>query len=208
MTACSLSSAKFTAGRPAPRRGHQYLWAFPVGTAVASPNAVRLMLAIVIVAVTALGASAETRDSKGSDSAERSLALCHEAQRAPEDQQEGLLERAESLAEQAVATNAGDPKAHFAMFCSLGRRLEIDGVGLGSLDAIRRLRREIDATLALAPEWVDAKVGKGALLLRLPRLLGGDPDEGTRLLRAAVAADPGHADARAYLDEATGCATD
>lgn len=208
MNARSHSSAKFTAEGSTDRTDSPYRRGFCLGIAVASPNAVRFVIAVVIAAVTAVGANADTSVPKGSAIAGQALALCKEAQQANEDQQEALLERAQKLAERAVAEHQGDPTAHFAMFCSLGRRLEIEGVGFGSLEAIRRLRREIDTALALAPQWVDAKVGKGALLMRLPRLLGGDPDEGQRLLRDAIAADPDHVDARAYLDEATGCATD
>jgi tetratricopeptide (TPR) repeat protein len=67
---------------------------------------------------------------------------------------------------------------------------------------VRRLRREIDRTLELAPDYSDALVGKGALLLDLPRLLGGDPAEGERLLRAALRVDPDYVDARLKLARA------
>ena len=45
-------------------------------------------------------------------------------------------------------------------------------------------------TLALAPDYPAALAAKGEMLVELPRLLGGDPQEGERLLRRAVALDP------------------
>jgi Tfp pilus assembly protein PilF len=45
-------------------------------------------------------------------------------------------------------------------------------------------------------------VGKGSLLLNLPRLVGGDAVEGERLLRRALAIDPDYLGARLALVEA------
>ena len=42
----------------------------------------------------------------------------------------------------------------------------------------------------LAPDYPAALAAKGEMLVELPRLLGGDPREGERLLRRAVALDP------------------
>jgi Tfp pilus assembly protein PilF len=46
---------------------------------------------------------------------------------------------------------------------------------------------------------VDALVGKGALLMNLPRLLGGSRKKGEALLRRALALDPDLFDARIDL---------
>jgi hypothetical protein len=43
-------------------------------------------------------------------------------------------------------------------------------------------------------------VGRGALLLRLPRFLGGDHQEAESCLERALRLDPWHTVARAYLD--------
>jgi cytochrome c-type biogenesis protein CcmH/NrfG len=52
------------------------------------------------------------------------------------------------------------------------------------------VRKEIDIALALAPDYPAALAAKGEMLVELPRLFGGDPREGERLLRRAVALDP------------------
>ena len=79
------------------------------------------------------------------------------------------------------------------MFCNLGKRLEMKRRGEGlfaTLGELRRVRREIDIALALAPDYPAALAAKGEMLVELPRLFGGDLQEGERLLRRAVALDP------------------
>ena len=101
-----------------------------------------------------------------------------------------MLDRALARAERAVADDERDALAHFAVFCSLGGKMRRAGLGVGALVDLRRLRREVDRTLELAPDFADALAGKGALLLDAPRLLGGDPKEAERLLRRALEVDP------------------
>ena len=112
-----------------------------------------------------------------------------------------LLDRGLALAEQAVASDDGDAAAHFAVFCNLGRRLQLHPISFDSLMSIRRVRREIDRTLALTPNAPGVLTAKGIMLLELPRLLGGDPPEGERLLRRALEIEPDFADARRALAE-------
>jgi hypothetical protein len=110
--------------------------------------------------------------------------------RSAPSERHALLQRAVDVAEHAVAADDRDAVAHFALFCAVGKRLELAGPSVGSLAELRRLHAEVDRTLALEPDYVDAIVGKGALLLRAPRLLGGDPVAGERLLRRAIVLAP------------------
>ena len=129
-------------------------------------------------------------DPPGTPASRAALALCHRADDAPESERVGLLDRALAQAERAVADDDGDALAHFAVFCSLGGKMRRAGAGVGALVELRRLRREIDRTLELAPDFADALAGKGALLLDAPRVLGGDPKDAERLLRRALEIDP------------------
>ncbi|HZP39924.1 MAG TPA: tetratricopeptide repeat protein [Candidatus Binatia bacterium] len=126
----------------------------------------------------------------GSLDARRALALCGEADHAAPEAKRDLLERSLALAETAVKADDRDPQAHFAVFCALGKQTELKGLSPGTLGAYRRVRREVDRALELAPDYVDALTGKGALLIEAPRLFGGDPGEAERLLRRAIALDP------------------
>lgn len=148
------------------------------------------MRAIVLVLGLGLAVRVSAGDPPGSADARRSLALCRDADDAAEDAKRTLLARALALADAAAAADDRDAQAHFAVFCALGKQAEMAGLAPSSLAAFRRVRREVDRALELAPDWVDALTGKGALLLATPRLLGGDAREAERLLRRAVELDP------------------
>jgi len=138
----------------------------------------------------------------GSAVASQSLALCGRADNVTGDERTQALARGMALAEEAVAADPKDALAHFATVCNLGKQMEDSGLGLGQLLSLRRLRREMDTTLELAPNDSDALVAKGAFLLRLPRWFGGDPAQAEQLLRRALAAEPGNDTARCYLGKA------
>jgi len=112
-----------------------------------------------------------------------------------------LLERSRDLADRAIAANDRDALAHFARFCALGEQARTSGASLASLFKLRAIRSAIDRTLELAPDFPDALLGKGAFLTSLPSLLGGDADEGERLVRQALLVDPEFVDARLFLVE-------
>ena len=104
-----------------------------------------------------------------------------------------MLARGLDRAEEAVRTDSQDAVAHFALFCNLGKHLEMKRRSEGlfsTLVDLGRLQKEIDITLALAPNYAAALAAKGEMLVELPRFFGGDPREGERLLRRAVALDP------------------
>jgi tetratricopeptide (TPR) repeat protein len=162
---------------------------------------VRRAAAAAAVALLALARGARAADPPGSPRANQALTVCLADAATPAERRANLA-RGLALAEEAVAADERDPKAHFAVFCNLGNDLKLRGVALQSLFAMRRLRREIDRTLELAPDYADALVGKGELLLELPRLLGGDAAEGERLLRAALRVDPDYIDAHLGLARA------
>ena len=156
-----------------------------------------------VLAVLVLAAAARAAEPPGSPGAREALHLCYEADDATtREEKRALLDRGLALAEKAVAADDRDALAHFAVFCNLGRRTELAGLSVGSLAALRRLRREVDRTLELAPEFVKALQGKGALLLDTPRLLGGDPAEAERLLRRALALEPDSIEVRLHLARA------
>lgn len=159
------------------------------------------------VAFVALPARAEklvfARDASGSPAARQAVTLCLDAAKVEDDAQRAdMLQRGLDGAERALAENENDAKAHFAVFCNLGRKLEEGGASIAGVANVDRLQSEIDRALALEPGFVDAMAAKGAFLVKLPALLGGDADEGERLLRRAVQLAPNHASARLALAKA------
>jgi hypothetical protein len=146
---------------------------------------------------------ARAADPPGSAKANEALAVCEQAGRATDTAgKRRLLARGLALAEAAVAADETDAKAHFAVFCNLGKDLRTRGIGVTSVVGVRRLRREIDRTVELAPDYADALVGKGSLLIDLPGVMGGDDAEGEKLIRAALRIDPDFVEARLALARA------
>jgi tetratricopeptide (TPR) repeat protein len=139
---------------------------------------------------------------EGSEDVREALALCRSAGSLSARDQATQLEHGLALAERAVAINPDDPVAHFAAFCNRGKRVQLEGRSLWRLlGEVRCARRDLERVLTLAPDWPEALAAKGALLLALPRLLGGDRDEGLRLLERAVALDPANSEARLILHQ-------
>jgi len=155
------------------------------------------LLALVIVIGVATIVDAQTAERHVDDA----LALCAAADRVSPEARLPMLARGLDLAETAVVLDDRSADAHFAIVCNLGKATSLGGVGLGTFGAVYRLRQELDVTLALAPNHAEALAAKGALLIKLPRWLGGDRREAELWLRRALAVDPSNATARAYLDE-------
>ena len=160
-------------------------------------GAVRLCLIVGLLA-----ASAWAADPPGTEASRRAHAHCLEADELEGEARTRALRESLAQADAAIAADDTDARAHFAAFCALGGLLRTAGLSLAAPMQLRRLRREIDRTLELAPDFTDALAGKGSLLLNLPRLLGGDAVEGERLLRRALAIDPDYLGPRLALVEA------
>jgi tetratricopeptide (TPR) repeat protein len=105
----------------------------------------------------------------------------------------------QALAEQAVALDERYADAHFSLFCNLGEQLRIDGESITSAFGFRRMMKELDRTLELNPGHLDALSAKGTLLVKLPGLLGGDPEKGAQLLQQVVNRAPHAVNARLAL---------
>jgi tetratricopeptide (TPR) repeat protein len=132
--------------------------------------------------------------------AARALAEC-ESGRAATQRSERLahFEHGEALARRAIAADEHNAEGHFALFCNMGEIMRIDGESIRSVFQLHRLIAELDRTLELDPGHVDAMAAKGTLLLRLPRIFGGDTRRGEALLREVIARDPEAFSARLTL---------
>ncbi|HXJ33088.1 MAG TPA: hypothetical protein VMS22_03540 [Candidatus Eisenbacteria bacterium] len=138
----------------------------------------------------------------GSDLSGEAFAVCRQAERTSGDDARALLEHGVALAERAVAADAADARAHFALFCNLGRRLQTTGRIFTHPFELMRALRALDRAVELSPEDPDVATAKGVLLLNLPHLFGGDAVRGEEWLRHALQVDPHHCVARWYLGDA------
>jgi tetratricopeptide (TPR) repeat protein len=155
----------------------------------------------MVLALALLAGSATAHDPPGTPRSREAMDLCKRAQDAPPAEQPALLAHSLSLADNAIAADDRDALAHFARFCALGEQARISGAGLTSLLKLRAIRQAVDRTLALAPDFAPALLGKGSLLLNVPWALGGDAVQGERLVRRALAVDPEYFSARLRLAE-------
>jgi hypothetical protein len=160
----------------------------------------RLVVALLLLYPTVVSAE---RSTTVSPTVHQALELCDAADSAPPSDRAAILTRGLERAEGAVEENPRDATAHFAVFCNLGKRTDLrrrtHGF-LGLLGDVGRARRELEEALILAPDDPAALAAKGQMLTELPRFLGGDPAEGERLLRRAVALDPSAVEVRQLGD--------
>ncbi|MGH7232149.1 MAG: tetratricopeptide repeat protein, partial [Nitrospiraceae bacterium] len=160
----------------------------------------RLVLVASLLTVGSAGAGlAQAQESAEALSAQ-SLQECDSGRRAKERHVRlAHFENSQSLAEQAVALNDQLADAHFALFCSLGEQLRIDGETMTSVFGVRRVMKELDRTLELNPDHMDALSSKGTFLVRLPALFGGDEQKGEHMLRRVIEREPKAINARLTL---------
>lgn len=113
-----------------------------------------------------------------------------------------LYKKASQQAEAALSRNPDSAGANFVYFAATGRILMADGA-TKNLFALRKLDKQyLDRAIELDPQYASALAAKGGVLMELPSILGGDPDEGLRLLRKANAINPGGAGTRVSLAKA------
>ncbi len=130
----------------------------------------------------------------------KALTECHLGRQAKSrDVRLAHFARGQTLAERALALDDQYADAHFALFCSLGEQLRIDGERITSLLGLRRVLAELDRTLELNPDHLEAMSSKGTFLIRLPAVLGGDRAKGERMLRAVLERDAKAVNARLGL---------
>jgi hypothetical protein len=144
-------------------------------------------VAVLAAAATLAFSQLAPASQSASDVAAQAMQECDRGQEATSrEERQQHFERGEALAARAVTLDDASAAAHFAVVCNLGEMLRIDGEKITSVFALRRLLAELDRTLELDPDHGDAMATKGILLLRLPRMFGGDAKEGERLLREVV----------------------
>ncbi len=134
------------------------------------------------------------------DLSKQALHECRQGREALERQARLVhFQKGQVLAEQAVLLNEQYADAHFSLFCNLGEQLRTDGDSITSVIGFRRMMSELERTLELSPGHLDALSAKGTLLVKLPRVLGGDLERGEQLLQRVLQRAPKAVNARLAL---------
>lgn len=159
------------------------------------------LVILVSVAVWIGGAISAVAQPATAELIAGALQACHDGRVAPDrSTRAALYEKGQVLGEQAVAADEQSADAHFALFCNLGELMRIDGeVSLSSVFGFRRMMKELNRALELKPDHLDALSAKGTLLVRLPSMLGGDPEKGEQVLRHVIHEVPEAVNARISL---------
>ena len=163
------------------------------------PRTVAPLVAALFIALP----RAATADQTATDLAAQAMHECvaGEGADARETRKEHF-ERGQQLGAKAVALDGDSAAAHWAVACNLGELLRLDGEKITSVLGLHRLMTEVNRTLELDPNHMNAMATKGNLLLRLPSMFGGDAKEGERLLREVVRRDENALTSRIVLARA------
>jgi tetratricopeptide (TPR) repeat protein len=128
--------------------------------------------------------------------------LLNEGEGAPDDAtRRAKYEQAKQHATRAVELLPNSADAHFVHFGAVGRLAQLDGMASAALQ-LMTLNAELDEVLRLDPNHANALAARGGMLVKLPRLLGGNTKQGIEYLERAVALDHEAVGKRLELAEA------
>jgi hypothetical protein len=157
----------------------------------ASMPVIRIAAPLALLCLVSLGHRAALAADGADALAARGRAECEAGRRAQtRAERKDHFELGQALAQRAIVVDDHNADAHFALFCNMGELMRLDGESVSAAFGVRRLMAEVDRTLELDPHHTDALAAKGTLLLRLPRLLGGDAQRGEAMLREVIREDP------------------
>src|SRR5262245_8163022 len=157
-----------------------------------------LAATLIVGTIVAARPSGGQIGAPGADASTTALSICQKADQSEGEERTRLLAHGLTLAEKAVAADESDGKAHFAVFCNLGKQMQEASVFRQTL-VVHRLKRELELAIALEPDDPQMLIARGAFLVELPAALGGDAEKGRALLRAALTKDPNNHTALRYL---------
>jgi len=110
-------------------------------------------------------------------------------------------ETAKRHADRAVKLMPDSADAHFVQFGADGRIAQLGGIALAALQLVK-LNNQLDEVLRLDPNHANALAARGGMLMKLPRLLGGNTTKGVEYLERAVSLDDTPVGKRLELAEA------
>jgi tetratricopeptide (TPR) repeat protein len=125
-----------------------------------------------------------------------------EGERATDDAaRRTAYETAKGHADRAVELMPESADARFVQFGADGRIAQLGGIAVAALQLVK-LNGQLDEVLRLDPNHANALAARGGMLMKLPRLFGGNTKKGVEYLERAVALDSTAVGKRLELAEA------
>ena len=118
-----------------------------------------------------------------------------------DDQKERKIaywEKGAEYGRRAVESNPEGKEGHFFYMANMGASARIRGAWT-SFWRFRKIKKEMDRTLELDPDYPPALVARAQYLTEMPAIFGGDEKEAVRLYERALELDPGFIVALYYL---------
>jgi len=91
----------------------------------------------------------------------------------------------------AIEANPDGKEGHFYYMANIGAIAQLKGT-LTSLWRLRKIKREMDRTLEIDPNYPPALLARAQYLMEMPGVLGGDKQEAMRLCERVIELDPDH----------------
>jgi tetratricopeptide (TPR) repeat protein len=91
----------------------------------------------------------------------------------------------------AVEVNPDGKEGHFYYMANMGAIAQSKGT-LTSLWKFRKIKREMDRTLELDPNWSPILLARAQYLMEMPGIFGGDKQEAMKLCQRVIELDPDH----------------
>ena len=91
----------------------------------------------------------------------------------------------------AVKANPEGKEGHFYYMANIGAIAQLKGI-LQSMWRLRKIKREMDRTLELDPDYPPALLARAQFLTEMPGVFGGDKQEALRLCARVIRLDPDH----------------
>jgi tetratricopeptide (TPR) repeat protein len=157
---------------------------------------------------TVASASADTGTASSAREAEgkREFALAEQqlanAERATDNEgRKASYRSAKQHAERAIELMPANADVRFVHFAAAGRLAQLEGLATAAFQ-LMSLNSELDEILRLNPNHANALAARGGMLVKLPRLLGGNTKKGVEYLERAVSLDDTAVGKRLELAEA------
>jgi tetratricopeptide (TPR) repeat protein len=118
-----------------------------------------------------------------------------------DDARKSAYTEAKRHADRAVELVPNDADARFVQFAAEGRIAQLGGIAVAALQLVK-LNNQLDEVLRLDPNHANALAARGGMLMKLPRLFGGNTTKGVEYLERAVSLDSTAVGKRLELAEA------